>query len=322
MKIAITIVTLFTLVVAPLGYSQTFGTAAGSTSFKSVSAEASSSPVVDLGICFASILEEVEIPSRMDGTLVNLNIRKGDQVQTDQPIGKIDDMLAIKQRDSALMKMEIAQAEAAAPEPLEYAKAKYAFASQRLSSDQRLYQRGSGSAADLEESRLAAREAELAVSKAHHDQKIAIRTAALEKVSVEAAELQLNRHWINAPIGGDVMDVFKNEGEWVAEGEKVARIVRMDKLQVQGSFSALEFNPGELMGKPVTVLMEIARGEVAQFNGKIYAISLDQTATRRYRVWAEVENRQHNGQWILRPQAEVKMQAQLDEVPAAVPGDN
>jgi hypothetical protein len=48
-----------------------------------------------------------------------------------------------------------------------------------------------------------------------------------------------------------------------------------------------------------------------QFTGKIIYISPLVQAGGEYRVWAEVSNRQENGQWLLRPGLNAEMTIQL-----------
>ena len=266
----------------------------------------------DLGICFVSVMDDVEVPAQTPGVLMKLDIRKGDQVDAEAQIGSVDTTDALLMQASAQKRKAIADQQAAQSVQLELARESYDHYRDQLILMQQAFDKDAVTLRELRDARWAAREAQLSITKAQHDKQIAQEMAASETITVRQAGELLAKHAITSPINGDVMEVYKSIGEYVEVGERIARIVRMDKLQVQGSFSAMQYNPNEIMGHEVKVKMKIARGQTAEFSGRIYAVSLDQTANNRYRVWAEVENRLENGQWVLRPQAEVVMRAVME----------
>jgi len=91
------------------------------------------------------------------------------------------------------------------------------------------------------------------------------------------------------------------KGEWVAAGESVIQVVRVDRLRVEGFLSATEFGPEEIAGRPVLVEVQFAGGRSARFSGNVVFISPLVQAGNKYRVRAEVENRAENGHPLLRP---------------------
>ena len=90
-------------------------------------------------------------------------------------------------------------------------------------------------------------------------------------------------------------------GEWVQAGETVVHVVQMDVLRAEGSLNVSEYVPYEIIGKPVTVEVELDRGRTMTFPGKIVFVDPMIRPNGTYIVRAEVENRVENGQWILRP---------------------
>jgi macrolide-specific efflux system membrane fusion protein len=90
-------------------------------------------------------------------------------------------------------------------------------------------------------------------------------------------------------------------GEWVEPGNEVLRLVRLDRLRIEGFLNASDFSPSEVSNRPVRVTVELARGRKETFQGKIVFVNPLVQAGGVYRVWAEVVNRMENNQWLLRP---------------------
>jgi multidrug efflux pump subunit AcrA (membrane-fusion protein) len=127
----------------------------------------------------------------------------------------------------------------------------------------------------------------------------------------DAAAEAVNRRQITSPLDGEVVEVKKNAGEWVQAGETVAHVVRLDRLRIQGFLYATEFEHGEIAGRPVSVTVQLARGHQETFSGKVVFVDPLIAARGRFRVRAEVTNRQANGQWLLLPGLNAEMTIQL-----------
>ena len=81
----------------------------------------------------------------------------------------------------------------------------------------------------------------------------------------------------------------------------------MDRLRVEGDVSAATYTPDQLMGKPVTVEVRFPRDRVVKFQGEVTFVSPIVNISGDYQVWAEVENREENGFWLLRPGLRAEM---------------
>jgi hypothetical protein len=124
---------------------------------------------------------------------------------------------------------------------------------------------------------------------------------------------RIRRHEIIAPSSfeGHVIEILRNELEWVNAGEPVMRIGRMDRLWVQGVVDANVVNPHEIVNRPVTVTLRLARGETTDFQGKIVHVGLERESSDRFLVKAEVQNRPIEGHWVLQPNSTVTMRIHL-----------
>ena len=138
-------------------------------------------------------------------------------------------------------------------------------------------------------------------------------SADVHQATVAAAEENIERRKIVAPFDGVVVDVLRQRGEWVDTGEPVLRLIRLDRVRVEGFFDASQFNPEEVSGRPVTVEIERARGQRVRLPGTVVFISPLVQAGNKYRVRVEVENHQHEGHWLLGPGMTASMVIHIDQ---------
>ena len=104
-------------------------------------------------------------------------------------------------------------------------------------------------------------------------------------------------------------------GEWAKPGDTVCRIVRMDRLRVEGFFKSDD--PYKTWkGKPVIVSVDMPGStQPLQFNGRIVFVSPLVEAGGEYRVWAEVDNRLvpgRNDEWLLHAGVNASMQINVN----------
>jgi len=265
---------------------------------------ASSSPRITS--CVVSLIDESHVPAQEAGVLTEIIAREGRQVETGAVLAQVNN-------DQMKMKKKVAEAE------LEVAKVKaaddinvrYADAASRIhrSAYERNKASGAKSAQEMDELLLKAHEAALGIDKAKLEQKIAIQTEIARKVEVEAAQNDIDRRQIKAPIAGEVVKVIPRLGEWVNPGAPVVHIARLDRLYVEGYLKVADFSPEEIKGRPVKVKVELERKRVEEFKGKIVNASPLVEGGGEYQVQAEVENRRDGGDgpWLLRPGLQPEM---------------
>ncbi len=136
-------------------------------------------------------------------------------------------------------------------------------------------------------------------------------TTDAKQAEVELADESVRRRQINAPIDGVVQRIYAHLGEWVKPGDSVVRLMRMDRLRVEGYLDKDQYSPGEVAGRPVNVQVVLANGRKEQFKGKVVFVDPEIQGEHDYKVRAEVDNRKDNGQWLLRPGMPANMTIQL-----------
>jgi len=274
----------------------------------------------DVPVCYVLVKREVEVPAQEAGLLQTFDIEKGDTVTADAMIGKIDDRQAV-------MKRKVAEAEfnAANEQAKNDVNVKFSIAADGVSraelekaNEARAKLSGAVSEAEVRRLQLSVTKSRLGIDQAKMEQTVAKLTADVKATEMEAAAVDIERREIHTPITGEVMDVFKEKGEWVQAGEPVALIVQMDVLKVEGYVNIQEVSPAQVKNKPVTVRAKLTGGEEVEFQGKVTFVSPVVEIGGSYRISADIINRQDSsGEWLLRPGLETAMTIHVDRAPIA-----
>jgi multidrug efflux pump subunit AcrA (membrane-fusion protein) len=161
------------------------------------------------------------------------------------------------------------------------------------------------------------RKSELQIEQAELERRMATLAAASKGVELEAAENAIERRLIKSPLDGVVVQIFPHQGEWMQPGDPLARVVRADKLRVEGYVDSSRFGPEEVRDRPVTVEVKLADDRKETFAGRIVFTSPLVESGGDYRVFAEVENRQApgSGQWLLRAGQTARMTIHSSQPP-------
>jgi RND family efflux transporter MFP subunit len=273
-------------------------------SVAAATAEESSAPSkVVLERCLISLIAEAEAPAQEAGVIVEMAVREGQQVSRDALIARIDDATSQLQKLAAEAERSISYEKSTNDVDVRYADAtrKVAAAEYQMNHEANLKVRGTKSAAELQELQLKIEQAALQIEQARHEQFLASLETQANDAKVGLANNDIRRRRICAPIDGEVVELLVHAGEWVHPGDPVARVIRMDRLRVEGFLNAEKFSASEISGKPIEVVVRFERGRTATFDGKIVFVDPRVQAGGEYRVWAEVENRRDEQEWLLRP---------------------
>ncbi len=131
----------------------------------------------------------------------------------------------------------------------------------------------------------------LSVEQAQVQKEVDALTRDVKARTLDQAKLQLARRSLRSPLEGEVAEVFRHRGEWLEPGQRVMRIVRLDRLKVEGFVSSREIT-GSLRGAAVRVRVVLGDDEKSVIvKGKVVFISSEiDPVNAQVRVWAEVEN--------------------------------
>jgi multidrug resistance efflux pump len=274
---------------------------------------------VQLTHCLVSLIEDVQVPAREAGPLTNVSVAEGEYVAPGQLLAQIDDRQPRLDKLAAELERDAALAKAQDDIEVRYAEAAFAVATAELERALSIDRKNSGSVTqtEIQKLKLAKHRDELQIERSKLDMRVAKMNADVHQAAVKSADDAVARRQIASPLAGIVVTLFHEKGEWVAAGEPVVQVIRIDRLRVEGFLNATEIGPEEVSGRPVSIEVQLAGGRSARCAGKIVFISPLVQAGDKYRVRAEVENHTENGHPLLRPGMTATMTIALGVSPPA-----
>ncbi len=235
-------------------------------------------------------IENQEVPGADPGVLVEMLVKEGMKVTKDQELGRVDDReakaeLIVKQYNS-----EAADQEAKSNIGVLFATA---TANVNHTAWQKLLKANEGAKGavadiDILKTKLEWEKATLQIKKAEEDHVAAGLTAKAKAAEATAAEIGVERRILRAPFDGVVINVKKHIGEWVAAGEPVVELIRVDRLSIRGGLQADQWPPADIEGRKVTVEVLLPRGRVEKVPGQVVFVS-PKVEGGKLQVWAEVD---------------------------------
>jgi RND family efflux transporter MFP subunit len=238
-------------------------------------------------------LEEIEVPARQSGALLDWSVDEGATVAADQLLTRIDDTEARLELDRAQIELDNARRNAENDVKIRVAEAaaEVAAAELRRAVEARKQYPNSVSEAELDHLRLAADHAKLQVEQARYDLQTAQLALRLHENARQQAERQVERHRIAAPTSGRIVQILRRRGEWVEPGQPVARVLGLDRLRAVGHLNARDAAT-DPTGRPVRLRVQPADdGPSVEFSGKVTFVHSEiNPVTEQLDFWAEVAN--------------------------------
>lgn len=278
------------------------------------SAPASGEPVLEG--CLVSLIDEVKVPAKEPGVIVELLVRQGAVVAKGDVLAKIDDDQPQMEKRRAQAEHDQALAKAESDVDVRYSQKAKGVAEMAFRKAEDSHVRIPGSVTEVERERLKLEweKTGLQIEQAELERRLSALDASGKEVEVEAAGKAIERRVIRSPLDGEVEEVIPHEGEWLQPGDPLARLIRTDRLYVEGYVDATRWNPADVRDRPVTVEARLAGGKGEAFKGRIFNVK-PRMESGNYRVVAEVENRQAAGEWLLRAGQFVTMTIHSTESP-------
>jgi multidrug efflux pump subunit AcrA (membrane-fusion protein) len=280
---------------------------------KSLPEQPTPARAVDLTHCLVSLIEDVQVPAREAGALMSVAVTEGQYVTAGQLLAQINDQQPRLDKLAAELERDAALAKAQDDIEVRYSEAAFAVACAELERAMAIERKSPGGVTqqEIQKLLLAKHRDELQIERSKLEMRVAKMNADVHQAAVKSTEDAIVRRQIVSPLAGLVVTLFHEKGEWVAAGEPVLQVIRIDRLRVEGFLNATEIGPEEVADRPVTVEVQLAGGRTARLNGKVVFISPLVQAGDKYRVRAEVENRTEHGHPLLRPGMTATMSIQV-----------
>ena len=258
------------------------------------------------------LIHDVIVAAEEAGVLTELDVKEGQHVEAGALLGRIKDTRAQAARKLALAEAEVAKKEAENDVDVRYAEKQrdVAWVIHDKNAEANKLNKNKPNAKVIPETellklKLEAERADLQheqalfkgeVSKLQHDAKLA---------AVAAADDDIERRKVIAPLAGEVRQVFQKRGQWVNPGDQIAHIVDLSTLRVVAKVEQRIWSPAEIDGQQVVATAMLKSGEVL-FKGKVVFVD-PQVSTDTYEVHIEVENRREKKHWLLLPGTSVSV---------------
>lgn len=240
-----------------------------------------------------TLIDDIEVPAREAGVLSAVKVEIGSVVQPGSELARMDDKKPQLTLKKAGIEAKIAGRRALNDAELRFVKKVKESAENELQRAEDSNRRfpGTVSESKMESLRLSVAKADAEIEIKTQELAIAKMTKTLKDTLVDVAKDDVDRRRIASPIKGMVIEVKRKASEWVEPGEKVFRIVRLDKLRVKGFIKAADSRPN-LVGRSVRVRVRLANGSTETAIGKLVFVSpLIDPDNREVAVVAEIPNR-------------------------------
>ncbi|HEY2839717.1 MAG TPA: HlyD family efflux transporter periplasmic adaptor subunit [Pirellulales bacterium] len=257
-----------------------------------IGAEPASDPI-EVEQALVSLIEQRAVPAREAGVLADVKVREGDLVTADQELARMDDTHPQLMKKKAQIELDIARVDAQSDVNIRFARksTEVAKAELKRATDSTEKYKRSVSSTELGRLKLEAERAELQVEQAEQEQTSAKHTERLKENEVDFAAWNVDRMRVRSPLAGVVVEIAHHPGEWVEPGETVFRILRIDRLRVETFLDSTKITDS-LVGRPVTLSLDLPGRPRAEFTGKVVFVSPEiDPVNGQARVWAEVENK-------------------------------
>lgn len=239
-----------------------------------------------------STVYEVEVPAQEMGMLIEVSVRQGTYVEEGETLARVDDSEAHIRLERARIDLELAEYHLENDLQVQLAQKALGVTEAELQRalDANEQKANTVSETEVQRLRFVRDKAELDVEQATRNVREAELTVEQMRNVLELAELAVRRRAIVAPIGGQVVEVRQDRGEWVQPGDTVFRIISTQRVLAEALVTVREV-PGDVTGHSVRVTLSNAGPSDEPLEGLIiFADPRINAVNGQYTVQAEIEN--------------------------------
>jgi len=270
------------------------------------------SDLVVLEHCVISLIDHVELPAEEEGLLSELGAKEEDVVTAGQVLGQLDLTDSLVRKKAAQAKLDVAAEKATNDAPVQVARKLIDLYKAEYEESLAINKRSPGTIPETQLRRQFVSWEKTVLDAVAEEMNFKI--AGLEKkeaeAQVEAVDNEVQRRTIKAPFDGVVVKIYRQQNEWVKPGEPILRVIRMDRLRVEGFVSAEKVAPEQILGAEVKIVLDLVGDDEEVLTARIENVSSLVEASGTYRIWTEVDNPPGRGgyRWLMRPGAEARME--------------
>ena len=260
--------------------------------FSGGTVDESTAKTVEISSAIVKLIDNVEIPAESSGVIEQLSFREGSLVTVGQEIARIKNSQLVIELGRAEVNLKIARAASENNIDIRFAEKSLEVSSARVTRSRNSNQRVPGviPKGRVQEQQLEAHRDKLRVEQAGRDQEKSKMECDLAEADVALAKLKLEKSVIRSPIDGMVVAVERKPGEWVQPGDTVVRIVRMNRLRIEGFVSAGDASRIQVGNSATVKLLQSHLQDVEMAGHVIFVNPEANPVNSKVPIWVEVEN--------------------------------
>ena len=276
-----------------------------------------------------TLMEQVNVPALQAGELQSINVRLGDEVTKGELLAQINDKEQQVIARKAEAERRVAQEKHEESVDIEFAEAAKKVAEAELEFHKDANKKNPGTVTPIEvmKDKLNVEKSRLQKEKAEVDKRVDGLTVDVKRADEDGAKLGIERRQILSPIEGQVVKIMRHAGEWVSPGDPVFRVIRMDRLRVEGELRVSVVDPRRISkGTPVTVTVPGLDGKPLTVSGVVTFVTKEIGAGAggkwgsesggEYTVVTEFDNPREGEHWMIFPgMPDPQVTILLDEPP-------
>jgi multidrug efflux pump subunit AcrA (membrane-fusion protein) len=252
-----------------------------------------------------TVIDKVEVPAREVGLLKKVYVREGEVVQPGQLLAELDATEAELAVRKAREELAIAEAQAKHELKVQVAELTRDVAQAELARSEKSNEKFADavSKTEMDRLRLTRDKAALEIDQAKYELLLASLQVKLKSTELSAAEQLLERRRIFAPVGGQIVAVDHEAGEWMTPGEKLFQLVNTDRVRAECLLNVQDF-PDDLTGVGIEAKL-LSGGKTDKLHtGTIKFVDPEiNSVNGQFRIWAEIANTDR----LLRPGHRVQL---------------
>ncbi|MEQ8849137.1 HlyD family efflux transporter periplasmic adaptor subunit [Botrimarina sp.] len=276
--------------------------------------------------CTIGMVSKIDLPATEAGVLTYVGVKRGSRVSSEEVLAKIDSREAELTERRARAELALAEHRASQDIQLRFAQASELV--ERADYEEVLGVRrqvpDAVTNAELRKEELEWRKSQLGAENAEEELKAARIELGVKEAEVALAQVAVERRQVRAPFNGEVLELHREQGEWVQPGDVIAEVAQLDTLQVDGKVYYDDVSPMDIAGCRVTVDVPLGRGRTVEATGWVTYVDPVAEYTGdgpRYRVRAEIANRESQGRWLISPNMNATMRVHLGTADDTQVGD-
>jgi RND family efflux transporter MFP subunit len=257
------------------------------------SADAQSAASIDVENALLKTIEATTVSAEVAGKIDRLAIVEGSTVNAGQEVGKVRDQAVRFQVEQSRIAMAVARKKQVSDIDLQLAQKKAAVARNELERAETANARIENTypPKEIDRLRLVSESADLEIQRAEHEQELRELDVMIAENEYRQASELLSRHRIASPVDGVVVAMEHRVGEWVEPGTELFKIVKIDRLRIEGFINAASITE-QLVDQSADVVV-LKANEERRLTGKVVFVSPEANPVNgQVRVYLEIDNSQ------------------------------